>query len=86
MGGPADTDTFYETDHLIFELIEERPKTQVWSVRNTHSDDFIGDIKWNPAWRKYCFFPQDCLVFDSNCLKTIVVFIDDLMKKHKERK
>ena len=43
--------------YVYFELIDKKPKTNVYEVR-TKSDDFVlGIVKWYFPWRQYCFFP-----------------------------
>lgn len=45
--------------YVDFEIIEHKPKTNVYEVR-AKSDDFVlGKIKWYAPWRQYCFFPVD---------------------------
>jgi len=53
---------------IKFVLIEEKPKTKVYSIQTIESDLEIGTIKWHPAWRKYCFFPDGDTVWSTSCL------------------
>ena len=77
-----------ETEWLIFKLKEEKAKTNVYSVISKCSDDELGIIEWYPAWRHYCFFPNDnpyysSWVFSDRCLLNISEFITKLNEEHK---
>lgn len=66
--------------YIEFNLIEQKPKTQVYAVRNIKSQLVIGLIKWHCAWRQYCFFPTHFseTVFSNGCLQDIIDFINQL--------
>ena len=70
--------------YLKFELVEQKPKTMIYSVLSVVSNELLGHIKWHNSWRKYVFFPLENTIFDSSCLTEIRDFIDFLMKKRKE--
>jgi len=72
--------------YLKFKLIEKKPKTNVYSVFSIMGEYSIGKIKWYPAWRKYCFFPNAMTIWDSNCLIEVVKQIAKLMKERKSEK
>ena len=72
--------------HLHFNQIEDTGKTKVWEVQNSHQGTRVGIIKWNGGWRKYCFYPYDCTVFDTRCMKRIAEFMDEQMELRKEAK
>jgi hypothetical protein len=72
--------------YLDFELIEKKPKTNVYNVVNKESFRVLGEIKWHGPWRKYCFFPENNILFDSNCLKEVTTFIEKLMDERKKSK
>jgi len=44
-----------------------------------HEGEDIGDVKWYPPWRRYAFFPSDDTLYDSNCLRELLAFIESLM-------
>lgn len=60
----------------------EHKKTCNWFVINTRTNDICGEIKWHGAWRKYCFFPSDDTLYDSDCLRLIADFCSDRSKEH----
>lgn len=62
--------------YIEFNLIEQKPKTSVYAVRNIKSQAILGWIKWYPTWRQYCFFPESDCVFNIDCLKDIIEFIN----------
>jgi hypothetical protein len=55
-------------------------KTQIFEVcANDNSNTKLGMIKWRSGWRKYAFFPQTDTLFESQCLRDIATFLDQLM-------
>lgn len=65
-------------EYMIAELIEKKPKTQVWNILTGKVCLFLGVIKWFNRWRQYCFFPVKETVFSDKCLQDIQVFIKNL--------
>jgi hypothetical protein len=65
------------------EVTEIKPKTLVWTVRNTNYGYVLGTIKWFWRWRQYCFFPSLDVIFSANCLQEIINFIKTLRQKAK---
>ena len=78
----------FETVFLIFVLKEEKPKTSVYSVISKSSNCELGEVKWHPGWRHYCFFPttEYETVYSDRCLKEISNFITGLNGLHRELK
>ena len=66
---------------LKFCLIEEKPRTQVYSVVAKMNGDILGVIKWYGAWRKYAFCPSYSTLFNTTCLNDITKFMLDLEDK-----
>lgn len=54
--------------------IPEGQKTRRYAVRSATAE--IGQVRFYGAWRKFCFFPGEHTVFDSACLREIVMFCD----------
>ena len=71
--------------YLIFTKIEDTGKTGIYSVRN-HGGDNLALIRWHGAWRKYCFYPIECTIFDVKCLTEINEFITKLMEGRKNER
>ena len=65
-------------EYIYFEMIEEKPKTKVWSCKNNRSETELGVVKWYPAWRQYCYFPTVQAVYSKGCLNDIENFIKQL--------
>lgn len=62
-----------------FDQTPDNRKTKVYELCNSQNErDYLGEIKYNTKWRKYCFYPIDYTVFDSKCLMDIVKFINTL--------
>lgn len=60
--------------------------TKRFHVVTKDNGAIIAMIKWYPSWRKYSFFPYQNTVFETQCLKDIVSFIDSLMLERKLQK
>jgi len=58
-------------NYIEFNLVEQKPKTAVYAVRNIKSQNIIGWIRWYPPWRQYCFFPESNTVYSVGCLNEI---------------
>lgn len=59
-------------------------KTDIFNIETKDPNRFIiGKIQWYPAWRCYSFMPSPNCVFETQCLKDITVFIDNLMLQRK---
>lgn len=66
--------------YIEFILIDQKPKTKVFGVRNKKSTDILGWIKWYGAWRQYCFFPTKETIFNKDCMEYIIEFINKIME------
>ncbi len=71
--------------YLKFRIIEQKPKTNVYSVNNNDNIQ-IGTIYWYSGWRRYIFesFPE--IMIDQACLDEMSRFIGDLMKQRIEER
>ena len=51
-------------------------KTKSFAIRRDgkYFGQFIGEIKFNPRWRQYCFYPEPDTVWSSSCLVGIQFF------------
>lgn len=56
-------------------------KTTIHRIYNQDNTAFLGYIKFNVQWRRYCFYPEANTVFDIKCLSIISEFIDLQMKQ-----
>ena len=72
--------THYEYIH--FEKVAETPKTSSWICRSNRSNDDLGMVKWYSPWRQYCF-SAGYSVYNIECLKDIIDFIQQLMNERK---
>lgn len=63
---------------------EDKPKTSVFDVFSKH-DNVLGEVKWFPQWRQYCFFPEDDCVFSKGCMNDITDFISQLTEDRKKK-
>lgn len=78
---------FYDLGKYLNAYIEEIEgrKTPIYYIYSKLDETvLLAEIKWYAPWRKYCFFPEDDIVFDNKCLKEILDFINFLNEKHKK--
>jgi hypothetical protein len=75
----------FESEYFFVELVEQKPKTDVYAVWSKHHSTKIGVVKWYAQWRQYCFFPEPKTVWSLSCLNDINKFIGKLMAIRKER-
>jgi hypothetical protein len=78
-----------KTDYKYLKFIlgfTQPPKTSVWLCKNIQSGDVLGTVKYYPAWRQYCYFPQSCTVFNDGCLRDIADFLSQLDTDRKEKR
>ena len=68
---------------VIFVLVKEGEKTNIWNVATKDGLFKLGEIKWYPQWRTYSFFPYPDTVFENDCLLYIAGFIQDEMEKRR---
>ncbi len=57
-------------------------KTKVVEVRSKNTNDALGIIKWWPAWRQYCFFPEEGTVWSIQCMDDVRNFVWNLKQRH----
>jgi hypothetical protein len=70
---------------IHFPKVRDIGKTSVFNVVNKETDFVLGEIKWYASFRKYSFFPSQNCVFETQCLRDIVAFIDALEQDRKSR-
>ena len=66
--------------YIYFELVDEKPKTQVWDVVNKRSETPLGRISWYGPWRQYVFEPEAQTVYNDGCLNSISSFLGRLRR------
>lgn len=63
----------------VIERYEKNRKTPIYLLcRQDNESIKLGLIKYNTSWRKYCFYPIEETIFDSNCMLDIINFMDKL--------
>lgn len=67
--------------YLTFREIKFTGKTYEWMILNGVHD--LGRIRWHAPWRRYCFYPNPCSIWDYGCLREVAAFIDAEMAKRK---
>jgi len=72
-------DIIKETKYLIFQVLEEKPKTKKVGIINRNGKYILGIIEWYNPWRKYIF--QSKGIWSKNHLQDIINVIDQLKTK-----
>lgn len=58
-------------------------KIKTFLIINNTYNNVLGEIKWNPKWRQYCFYPTNETIFSVGCLNDINNKITELMNERK---
>ncbi len=74
------------SEYIRFDLLVEKPKTNVYTITNIKTETIIGVIKWHGAWRQYCLFPTKRTVWHPPCLQEVIKFIKKLMEDRSAKK
>lgn len=71
----------------IIEVFQENKKTNIYYIYpDSDTDVLLGRIKWYNHWRKYCFYAEDNIIWDTKCLNELIIFLDNLNQEHKNKK
>lgn len=68
---------------IVLSAVVNTGKTIVYNCSNKENRVLLGQVKWYGAFRKYSFFPEPNMVFESQCMRDIVSFMDQLMLERK---
>ena len=74
-----------------FFFVEKEPlelgrKTNKYEIFNCKSGDWLGEIAWYGAFRKFCFFAEENIVWDEKCLKQLLDFLTKLNNDYRKEK
>lgn len=72
---------------LLFkrDKVSETGKTEKWYIIHKDKRTVLGYIQWKRGWRQYWFEPSSEKGFTGGCLRDILLHIDELMARHRER-
>ncbi len=78
----------YKDEWLTIVEDAPKPKTKVFTVGSNCSNSVLGEIKWYPPWRHYCFFPDEYYetIYSDRCLMALSKFITKINNEHKNKK
>jgi hypothetical protein len=76
---------------LKFKEVKTKGKTKKFIVWSKCADTYIGEIKWYPQWRHYCFIldlnkielATRLLIYSDRCGKSIFDVVKKLNEEHK---
>lgn len=74
----------FVSKYIEFEIVERKPKTDVYNILSKSEGDVLGKVKYFPSWRQYTFFPEEGTVFSQSCLKDINKFLQKLKDDRKK--
>lgn len=76
-----------DRSRIIFDEIVAKTKTKKFDVLKEarNGNDTVGVIKFYPAWRQYCFFPEGEKNFNLKDLEEIWAFICELNEQRKKK-
>jgi len=77
---------WFKSSHMVF--FDDGPrkpgaKTRKFNVFGL-KHILLGHVEWYGAWKKYCFFPLDSMLFDNLCLTQIAEFCVFVTREHKD--
>ena len=54
-------------------------KKSIWDCFDS-ADNKLGEVRWYPRWRCYCYFPLTAAIYSAGCLLDIRDFIESLTR------
>ena len=75
----------HSTRYLEFWLVKELPKTNVYFVVNRSKDTHLGEIRWFPTWRQYTFMPEPETIWNKDCLRQVVEFLEEIERERRKQ-
>jgi len=70
--------------YIKFEILEKKPKTQVYGIFSLNDESLLGKIYWYAPWHQYVFDPWRNSIWNRGCLKQVMDFINELMDVRKK--
>ena len=70
---------------LTFAKIGQTKKTKIYEIKSKCDKSVLGEVKWYPKWRNYCFITPE-FVFSDRCLMTLARFVHTNNLEHRLRK
>ena len=67
------------SEYIEFVEVADTGKTLIFDVRSTSSGASLGMVKWHGAWRQYVLMTAPHVIFNTDCLDSIIHFIMGLM-------
>ena len=71
--------------YMLTKVVKVLPKTVVMNITNKHHGDLLGQVRWFPRWRQYCFKMGDNW-FSESCLRDIADYLQQTNYMHKALK
>ena len=72
-----------EYEYITIGLVARGHTTNMYHVINKRTHACLGVIRWYGAWRQYCFYPTENVIFSSGCMLDVCDFIKGLMHDHR---
>ena len=74
------------SEYITFVKVANTGKTLVFEVRSVSNRSVLGVVKWHGAWRQYVLFTEPHVIFNTDCLDSIITFLNGLMAARAEAK
>ena len=71
---------------IRFEQVKDMGTTKEWEVVSVRDNGPLGCIEWNYGWRQYVFRPDLETEWSWDCLQSIVDFLKEQNRLHREQK
>jgi len=73
--------------YLSAKVVKVLPKTVVMDISNKHHGDVLGQVRWFPNWRQYCYKIGD-VWYSASCLRDLAGFLErsTYMQKNYKKK
>jgi hypothetical protein len=68
--------------YLTAIVVKVLPKTVVIEVKNKHHGDVLGQVRWMPTWRQYCYKIGD-VWYSESCLRDLADYLHRTNDMHK---
>ncbi len=69
--------------YLEFVETKDTGKTKAFNVISTRGGALLATISWYGTWRQYVMFPARLTVWNPECLRAIIEFIEGLMEERR---
>jgi len=74
------------SNYIRFEVMEKKPKTNVYGIFSLSDESLLGQIYWYSPWRQYVFDSYSKTIWNDGCLEEVTNFLKELKEERKRKK